>query len=188
MLLIVILPLSFFVGVNSGSIISLFFGASYLPGSTVLAWLMASFSFLAVLIIHKTIITGCGFPRISSLLTLGLLPLGIFLQLMLVPNYGISGSAAAATVTFLCGSMASSIVVLHKFKAGFPLKSTLKISVAAGVMLCFNLILSRIGVTLVPNFLMSFTLYVLALRIVRVWKGSQLREFLGHFINSGEAA
>ena len=43
-------------------------------GAGALRWLILSFSLLSFFIIHKTIITGCGHPRLAGLLTVIMLP------------------------------------------------------------------------------------------------------------------
>lgn len=148
-LLMVLLPLMIVVYLDSTEIISLFFGGEYVEAAPILQWLIVSFSALAGFIVHKTVITGCGFPTISSSLPLLILPLCIGLHLTLIPVFGVVGAAMASTLTYMIGGCCSLAILYIKFKAGFHRTSTLRIVVAALLLLLSDIALTRMGLNFI---------------------------------------
>jgi O-antigen/teichoic acid export membrane protein len=182
LLLQVVLPVFIMVSLNSKGILRLIYGVEYLAAAPVLCWLMLAFCMLAIFIIHKSIITGCGFPWISSAITLMLLPVFITLQVIFIPVYGLVGAAIASVVTFSIGMISSTIIVFLKFKAGFYVTSTIRIFLAALFILVIDLILAKFGVLLIPKLIIIGFIYLLILRLLGELQPDQLRELAGEFI------
>lgn len=177
LLLVIILPLSLLVSLNSREVIALVYGAQYVAAASALRWLMFSFSFLAMFIVHKTILTGCGFPRISSLLTLVLLPLCIALQLSLTPAFGLAGAAMASTFSFFAGVAGSIIVIYLKFGAGFNLPSAVRMTLAVLIVVGLDVILSIFGLSLIPKFAVLGIVYLGIIRLFGEIRPGLFREF-----------
>ncbi len=176
LLLLVVLPVFVIVNQNSEGILKLVYGTEYLSAAPALRWLILGFCMLAVFLIHKTIITGCGFPNISSIITLMLLPISITLQLIFIPVMGLEGAALAAAFSFGIGVIASTSIVLIKFKAGFPIISTLRIFFAALFILASDLGMNSIGVPLILKIILCGMLYLIILRLTGEISISQLRQ------------
>jgi len=181
LLLVVILPLFLLVFWDAAGLIRLFYGSKYLQGAPSLQWLMLSFSLMALFIIHKTVITGCGFPKVASVITLGLLPICVTLHLILIPIHGIVGAAMASTITSLCGVIVSMTIIYSKFKAGFMPFSTLRIIIAALVIFGMDILFSGWGVHLVPKLAILALLYLIVLRLLGEWKLGELRDLFRQF-------
>jgi O-antigen/teichoic acid export membrane protein len=153
LLLILILPAVVIAMSNPSDIIVFFYGSGYTEAAQALQWLVPAFSLLAVFIIHKSIITASGFPKVSSTLTLTLLPLCIGMQLMMIPWWGLSGAAFAAAGTFFLGATGSSIFISLKFRALIEWKMLIRILLAGGVLLAFQAALIRLPLSLIPRLL-----------------------------------
>lgn len=182
LLLLIVLPVLVIFSLNSRSILNLVYGSEYLAAAPALRWLMLGFCMLAFFIIHKTIITGCGFPRISSIITLMLVPICIVLQIILIPVYGLVGAAVASALTFCTGMFISTTIVVLKFKAGFYFASTVRIVLAALFILIVNLILAKFAVTLIPKLVALGVIYLVILRLTGELLPSQMRELAGDFM------
>ena len=182
LLLQVILPLFIIVSLNSKEILRLIYGEEYLAGAPVLRLLIFSSSMLAFFIIYRSIIIGCGFPKVSSAITLMLLPVYISLQVILIPVYGLVGAAIASALTFSIGVLSSVIIIYLKFKGGYNLVSTIRILLAALFMFTIELLLAKVGITLIPRLFIIGFIYLLTLGLMRELQFSQLRELVGEFI------
>lgn len=182
LLLQVILPVFIIFSLNSKGILRLIYGAEYLAAAPALCWLILAFCMLAIFLVHESIITGCGFPKISSAITLVLLPVSITLQVILIPVYGLVGAAIASVVTFSIAMISSTIIIFLKFKAGFYVTSTIRIFLAALFIIVIDLILAKFAVLLIPKLIIIGFIYLLTLRLIGELQPDQLRELAGEFI------
>ena len=182
LLLQVILPVFIVVILNSRGILGLIYGQQYLAAAPTLCWLIVAFCMLAIFIIHRAIILGCGFPMIFSAITLMLLPVCIALQVILIPVYGLVGAAIASALTFSMGVISSTIFIFLKFKAGFNVASTIRIFLAALLVLVIDLVLAKFGVILIPKLIIVGTIYLLTLLLIKELQLDQVRELAGEFI------
>ena len=73
-------------------------------------------------------------------------------------------------------------VIYLKFKAGFNAKSTIRICVAACGVLVIELVLTKIGVVLIPKLLIIGSIYLVILRLIGELQPDQLREFAREFL------
>ncbi|MBU1881785.1 oligosaccharide flippase family protein, partial [bacterium] len=178
MLAALILPAVVLVWSNSGDLIQMLYGEEYADAGPALSWLAIGFSFLAVFIIHKTIITACGFPKISSVMTVGLLPLSVIAQFTMIPYFGLKGAAMAAAVTFLTGVISSSLVLILKFRAMIQPVVLLRILIAAVVVYFADSIGSHFGVPMIPKVICALLLYLAVLRLLGGWYLRDIKEFL----------
>ena len=185
LLLMVLLPPIIFISCDSAEIITLFYGIDYVEGAPALRWLIFSSSILAILVIHQTIITGCGFPKISSLLTLSLLPICVVLHLTLIPVFGLVGAAVASALTFMIGACCSLTILYVKFKAGFHLTSTLRILGAASLMFVLDVVLTWLGLSLIPKLTVLTVFFLIVLGAFGELRRSELRELVEHFQKVG---
>ena len=181
LLLQVVLFVFIVVVLNSKGFLRLIYGEEYLAAAPALRWLILAFCMLAILIIHRSIIVGCGFPMLFSAITIMLLPVCIALQLLLTPVYGLIGAALASALTFSAGVISSTIIIYRKLKAGFNMSSTLRIFVAALGVLIIDLVLAKFGVILIPKLLIVGFVYLLSLLLMKELNFEQVRELAGEF-------
>ncbi|TKJ41564.1 hypothetical protein CEE37_03085 [candidate division LCP-89 bacterium B3_LCP] len=178
LLIAVVLPLIAIITIESDSILVLFFGGQYLPGAAILRWLIISFSLLAIFIIHKTVITGCGYPKISSFLTISLLPFNVILLLVLIPRYGFIGAAVASTITFSSGVLMSTLVLYRKFNCGFNLPATFRILIAVLFVITAEFVFLQMGLNLFFRLFLTGSVYLLALRFLGELRNINLQELI----------
>lgn len=114
-LLMLILPLAFFVSGSAGEVIKLTYSSVYISAASPLSILIFGITFITIFYILATIITGSGNPRVSMAMALSLVPIDIALNLLLIPEYGLEGAATATTITCLIGLIIGAIYVKMKF-------------------------------------------------------------------------
>jgi stage V sporulation protein B len=170
LLLIVILPLVVIIACDAPAVMLLVYGKNYLEAAVTLRWLMPAFGLMSVFIIHKTIITGCGYPKIDAALTLAILPLCILLQMILVPALGLPGAALASAGAFAVAAICSLTILLVKFGAGFKPSSTLRIFAAAAALLLFEFIFSFLSLPFLLKLPLLSGLYAFM-----IWRVGELR-------------
>jgi O-antigen/teichoic acid export membrane protein len=181
LLLIVILPLVIIIAWDARAIMLLVYGERYLEAATTLRWLMPAFGLMSIFIIHKTIITGCGFPRIDALLTLAILPLCVLLQIELIPALGLLGAALASTIAFGVAVLCSLTILLVKFGAGFKLSSTVRILIAAATLPLFELIFSFFSFPFLLKLPLLAGLFIAMIWIVRELRLGDIKEIVAEF-------
>ncbi len=170
LLLLIVVPLAVIAFWDAEKILALIYGSTYQAGAPALRWLMISFGLLSILIIHKTIITGCGFPRLSSILTMALLPLYVILQFILIHLLGLGGAALASLLTFLTGVIVSIWIIYAKFHAGFDLPSALRILAAGMALIIADILLAALGMPLLIKIAILAVCYALV-----IWISGELR-------------
>ncbi len=185
LLLLVVLPVAILVALNAGEILSLVYGRRYAEGAAALRWLILSFGMLSFFIIHKTILTGAGYPTVAGILTVCLLPAYFILQVILTRRFGLAGAAQASALTFLSGTVLSIFVLYKKFQTGFFLASTLRIFSAAAAMFVTHIAISGISAPFSIRLLTACLVYLLVLKISGELKLCELKEFLRAFRNVG---
>ena len=97
----------------SGPIIRIFFGASFLPASEALSFLLIAAAFYFIVAGCYTIFRSMGLQRMVMRLGLSGLIVKVILNMILIPIYGIEGaaiSAIIATIEILMGA----VYVLHQ--------------------------------------------------------------------------
>ncbi len=176
LLLILILPAVVVSVKDPRSVIVFFYGSGYAEAAAAFRWLVPAFSLLAIFIIHKSIITASGFPKVSSTLTLILLPICIGLQLLMIPLWGLAGAACAAAGTFSLGALGSSLFISLKFKALIERRVLIRIFLAGMLLFAFDIVLSRFSLHLIPKLLILGGFYFGTLKLFGIWRFSQFRE------------
>lgn len=181
LLLVIILPAVIITVGNHQGLIVFFYGANYVEAAPLLSWLVTAFSFLAIFIIHKSIITACGFPKISSVLTLALLPVCVGLQLVMIPVLGIIGAGVAAALTFFLGSFSSSLFIALKFRALIKFSVLVRVVITGAILFAVDFLLARFEVTLFPKLVLLGLIYVGLLKLLGVWRFDQFRDLFSRF-------
>lgn len=133
-LLLLILPLAFFVSGSAGEVIKLTYSSVYISAANPLSILIFGITFITIFYVLATIITGSGNPGVSMAMALSLVPIDVGLNLLLIPEYGLEGAATATTITCLIGLIISAICVKKKFGMLMSGKSFSKILVGSVVL------------------------------------------------------
>jgi stage V sporulation protein B len=175
LLLLIGVPITVLGFLYSKEIMGLVYGQQYLTGAAALRWLILSFSLLSFFIIHKTIITGCGYPRLAGFLTLLMLPVCVTLQWVLIPQLGLTGAALATTLTFAVGVLGTLGVIYSQHKSGFDLISTIRIMTGGVVVLAAGLILAQFELSVILKLTLLLLVYLGILRITGEFNLQTLR-------------
>ncbi len=96
-----VVPLSVGTIIFAKPIITLLFGAAYLPGSTALQILAAGMLFFTIYTVSSSIAQGLGQPRLPMYFLIIGTVIDLILSILLVPPFGIVGAAIATTITAL---------------------------------------------------------------------------------------
>jgi len=166
-LLILLLPLAFFTNGLSGPIIQLVYSSRYLPAARPLGILIFGITFLTFFSVLAAVINGSGRPKTSMALACAVLPLDFLLNLLLIPRLGLSGAAAATTISSLAGMIAAALVVHKEFGALMRRASFLKILSSSLVFLAIPRLFPVAGWSLFPYALGLFGIYLLLLILLK---------------------
>gem|GEM_PF-1619659 len=175
-LLLTVIPLAVITGWQAEGLLNLVYGDRYLEAAPALRWLMVSFGLLSAFIIHKTIITGCGFPRLAGILTVMLLPLYVVLQLVFIPRWGLAGAAAATAVSFGVGVLGSFAVVWTKVRAGLNWCSTARLLGAGAGLALAEYLVSLLSLPFLPRLILPAMVYLALVLILGELQRAGLRD------------
>lgn len=131
LLMMMVLPITLMIVATSENCLSTLFGKEYLSASLTLKILMLGAMFLSAKVVLFNIIVACGFPRYVIYIGILSIALDIILLLTLVNKFGISGAAAASTITHVLGFLISYGYIGRRF-IGFKIPVfALRIGLAA---------------------------------------------------------
>jgi len=164
-LLILLVPLAFFINGLSGPIIQLIYSSRYQPAARSLGILIFGATFLTLFSVFTAVINGSGRPKTSMALAGAVLPLGFFLNLLLVPRFGLSGAAAATTFTSLAGMIGAALVVQKKFGPLISGSSLLKILLSSTVFIIIPRLWPAYGWNIIP-YALGLSLFCLLLLVL----------------------
>jgi stage V sporulation protein B len=166
-LLILLVPLAFLTNGLSGPIIQWIYSSRYLPAARPLGILIFGITFLTFFSVLAAVITGSGKPKTSMALASAVLPLDFLLNLLLVPRFGLSGAAAATTLTSLAGMIAAALVVQKKFGKLMSGHSFLKILLSSFVFFIIPRLWPVSSWSLIPYALGLFGFYLFLLVLLK---------------------
>jgi stage V sporulation protein B len=166
-LLILLVPLALLINGLSGPIIQGIYSARYLPAARPLSILIFGITFLTFFSVLAAVITGSGRPKTSMALACAVLPLDFLLNLLLVPRFGLSGAAAATTLTSFAAMIAAALVVQKKFGVLMSGRSFLKILLSSFVFFIIPRLWPVSGWSLIPYGLGLFGFYFLLLILLK---------------------
>jgi O-antigen/teichoic acid export membrane protein len=103
------------------ALLPLVFGPSFEASVTPFLWLLpGAFGFAAIAVFSNALVAGSS-PGLSSVGPLVSLCVGVALDLLLIPRYGASGAAAAASAAFLAGGYGA--IAAFRRQHAFPWRS-----------------------------------------------------------------
>ncbi|MAG21794.1 MAG: hypothetical protein CL943_00615 [Candidatus Diapherotrites archaeon] len=164
--LMFIVPAALIASVTAPQLISLFYGAKYGVGAEALSILLIAYIFFALFSIASTIIVASGHPKRMFLLGAAILLLDFALNSYLVPLFGIKGAAISSLVAMALAALVSLGFVFHRFRV-FPLRSALKIFIAAGVAMVPAILFPLSGGMLIVEYIVLMGVYAVLLFLLR---------------------
>ncbi len=104
-LFLFILPISFAISVTAHPLITAIYGGEYSPGSEALSILAFAYIFFTLFSVSATILIASGRPKRIFVIGLFALLLGIVLNYLLVPLYGMPGAAIATLISLFAATV-----------------------------------------------------------------------------------
>ncbi len=127
-LLLLLLPITALMAATSKELLVFFYSAEYAPAAAVLSLLVIASAFLSIFSVFGSIVTGSGRPRMEMYWCVGLVLALALLNILLIPVYGMIGSAWASVITSVIAAVIAGGYVYWKFKAFTAVSSVLRIS------------------------------------------------------------
>jgi len=121
--ILAILPITFFMGLYSSSILGILFGPVYTSAFLSMQILVFGFMFFVIANLNSVVISGIGFPKKNIAIIYPGMILNIILNLILIPQMGIVGAAIATTSSFLLMLILSIRTILKIFYFKIPYSS-----------------------------------------------------------------
>lgn len=160
-LLLVLFPLTALIAATSYNLLDLFYSSEYTSAAGVLSILVVASAFLALFSVFCSIVTGSGDPKMEMYWSLGLFVALAGLNLWLIPQQGMIGSAWASLITALGATIISGWYVYKKFNAVMELGSFLRIVTASVLLFLLASVWQYSGPGLLINYLALGLFYVL---------------------------
>ena len=129
--LLLLLPISALMGASSADLLKLFYSSQYLGASSTLSILVWGGTALSLFTILTAVLSASGKPYSEMKLTILFLTAMGFMNLLLIPRYGIEGAAWSALFTAFLGLIIAIILVQRQFGSFLSWRSLLNISIAS---------------------------------------------------------
>ncbi|MCX6766064.1 MAG: flippase [Candidatus Moranbacteria bacterium] len=166
MMIMILLPLVILMAVYAKPLVQLFYGNRYLDAVLPLQILAAGIGFLTIFYVMSFALNGAGKIKIPMWISFAGMVLNGILNYILVLKYGISGSAAATTITSIFITAIIIYYVLKHFNKLMELGHFLKFLLAASVMLAASLLFPPLKWIFILWGIILSGIYVLFLYII----------------------
>ena len=151
------------VACGAEEVVTLIFSASFAAAATPATILMAVAFMSGVHAIGTSALIAAGKPGLCLAALAPLVPLNIGLNLVLVPQYGLTGAALATASTALLGSAIIVVLVWREFHVGLPLLPLARISLVALAVYFLGRSITATGPVIVARLLGLLAAYLLLL-------------------------
>ena len=162
-LLLLILPVTAVMAATSTELLTFFYSSAYAPAASVLSLLVVSAAFLFIFTVFGSIVTGRGNPKMEMYWSVGIALALSLLNIVLIPRYGMMGSAWASVMTSFLAAIIAGGYVYWKFKTLTNLFSVLRISVISFLIFFLAWHWHYSGIALIITYLLLGILYILLL-------------------------
>jgi stage V sporulation protein B len=132
--LILMLPCSVIISICAERLIVIFYSQAFLMAANSLSLLVWGSSFMGLFVIMISILNGLGKAGLSMFFASSLIPVSIFLNIFLIPRYGILGAAAATTITAFVGLSVAFAYLALKQIVVINLKTFFRLSLGSIIM------------------------------------------------------
>ncbi len=129
--IMLLLPLTVLISTHAEQILAFFYSNSFIGGAVPLRILVLGFAFFSLFMTQCSILFGANKPKVAMLIVILTLISSYALNVKLIPILGLSGAAAATTITAFFGLVLVSIYTFIKFKALISLRSFFNITLAS---------------------------------------------------------
>jgi O-antigen/teichoic acid export membrane protein len=177
-LIMCLLPLAPVFAICGSDLAAFAFGPPYREAGHLLGWLMAGSIGLVLASASVSIISAQGRHRLSPWFSLPAAGIGLILQLLIIPRYGILGAAMVTAGIGLSSGICGTIFVFRGWRQSFPVATLVRVASISLVLLVassWNGVLSLAW----PIRFSSLILACLVLLLISgEWKLQQVRAFL----------
>lgn len=180
-LLILLLPLVLIISETSSELLSLVYSETYIQAASVLSILIFGFGLFSFFLTLNTILIANNESGKVFIVTLMLIPVSIFLNLKLIPLYGVEGAAASTTISMIIGSMISASIVYRRFGVLIEVKSFIRISASAIIVYLLANIIPLTGLFIFIKYALLFSLYFVILYFMKGIKEEEVAEIMTVF-------
>jgi stage V sporulation protein B len=132
--LILMLPCSVIISIYAERLIVIFYSQEFQMAANSLSLLVWGSSFMGLFVIMISILNGLGKAGLSMFFASSLVPVSVFLNIFLIPRYGILGAAAATTITALVGLSVAFAYLAVKQIVVINLKTFFRLSLGSFIM------------------------------------------------------
>ena len=165
--LLVLAPACVLLTVDAQAVMELLFANRYAPAAEILAYQVIGFVAFAFLDIACVAMMAYGRFVYCAGILMALVPLGLALNFLLIPPWGGPGAAIALLLTAVVGAVIAASIASRQFGLLIVPTATLRIGIAALVLMLLTLQLPAHGIWLVPKFVALLTVYLLVLALLR---------------------
>jgi len=128
--IMLLLPLTVLISTHAEQIVAFFYSNSFIGGAVPLSILVLGFAFFSLFMTQCSILFGANKPKVAMVIVILTLIFSYVLNTKLIPILGLSGAAAATTITAFLGLVLASVYIFVKFKALISLRSFFNITLA----------------------------------------------------------
>lgn len=132
--IIVFVPLCVLVGESSTEIIVFVFSERYIEAGPPLMVLMVAISVFSFYHLMLSLLAAADRPGLRAAFVLALVPVGLVLNVLLIPPYGVVGAAAATLVTMVLGVLSTLWLVRRLTGVELPYGSFLRCGVSGALV------------------------------------------------------
>lgn len=165
-LLILLLPLVLIINETSSELLSLVYSTAYIQAASTLSILIFGFGIFSIFLTLNIILIANDESNKVLFITLIIIPVSLFLNLKLIPLYGIEGAAMATTISMMIGLMISIAIVYSRFGVFIDIKSFARISVSALVTYLLALTIPASGIFVLLKYVFLFSIYFVILYLI----------------------
>ena len=175
--LLALAPACVLLTVDAHGIVQLLFADRYGPAAEILPYQVFGFAGLTFLDIFFQVMMAYGRFAYCAGIFLGLVPLGILLNVALIPLWGGSGAAIALLFTVALGASIAALIAARQFGRLLAPATAIRVGIAALALIPLAHQVSARGIWLVPKFLGLLAIYVLILILLRELTIKDLQPF-----------
>jgi O-antigen/teichoic acid export membrane protein len=175
--LLALAPACVLLTVDARAIVDFLFAERYGPAAEILPYQVFGFACLTFLDVFFHAIMAYGRFAYCAGISFGLVPLGVLLNVALIPLWGGPGAAIALLLTIAVGALIAAALAARQFGWLVMPATAIRIGVAALALIPLADAIPAQGVWLVPKFAGLLAVYLLILVLLRELTGKDLQPF-----------
>jgi O-antigen/teichoic acid export membrane protein len=175
--LLLLAPACVLLTVDAPAIVQFLFAEKYGPAAAILPYQLFGFACLTLLDLFFQIMMAYGRFLYCAGILLGLVPVGVLLNIVLIPLWGGAGAALALLLTVAVGAAIAAAIAGRQFGWLVAPATALRIGIAALVLIPLALQVPASGAWLLLKLPILFGVYVLILILLREITAKDLQPF-----------